>query len=625
MSSISENKNKLPLEIISNLLKKLLDSKLSKLESKSKDEMNKIKSLSQNSDVIINEIQNINKKIKPKNKPKKDIVKAYHPLNIKEKKCMKSSKLNTTSIISCKSNDRSPVRKYYSKAKKVKNNNIKNLKLNRSEIFANSFINNKSNTNSKILNFNKRDSRLSKKSRSKKKTRDKTQRPKTPNNILRKKTKDKPKQYINNKNISNTSLSVVKNKTCSNFYNKSCTILPKVKKDKSNMSKLSKEDELDLICTPAHEDDKRLYDLDPKIKRNKSKNITSLLFKNNDDSNNNEDNKEILNLDESLMNDVNNDELIIYFHNNKSTIKISDDDITSTKSFLGDDNDCDILINSEEHNKNNINIINNYNKNNNYTFPEILENYIETIEKFLTIEEILQICLINKECFKLVIHHLISRTEKQLDSIKEQLTQLKNSNLEIFDKNDDINNLTIKPFECNAHSCRAIDLLNGIPIENIFKNNNLNNKDIILVFDLFFIALGHKKEILNFRNDIKAKLDFYKNYFEKNCNKSFGNSIENKLRGKIFDNNTINSLYEYFHENINKITPSHFQKINSDIALFVFIVKNILEHLGIEKEEKGTNKKNITKLYLLYNARISMNSIILQKLNKIDSIISNKK
>ena len=85
MSSISENKNKLPIELINNLLKKLLDTKLSKLESKNKDEMNKIKSLSQNSDIIINEIQSINKKIKAKNKQKKDIIKVYHPINIKEK------------------------------------------------------------------------------------------------------------------------------------------------------------------------------------------------------------------------------------------------------------------------------------------------------------------------------------------------------------------------------------------------------------------------------------------------------------------------------------------------------------------------------------------------------------
>ena len=204
MSSISENKNKLPLDIISNLLKNLLDSKLTKLEAKNKDEMNKIKSLSQNTDVLINEIQNINKKIKPKNKPRKDPIKVYHPLNIREKKCMKlTSRLNTTSIIS-KSNNRSPDRKCYSKIKKTKNNNIKNIKLNRTEIFANSFIN-----------------KISKKSRSKKKTRDKTQRPKTPSYILRKNRKDKPKLYINNQNISNTYKSLVKNKTCSNFFNKS--------------------------------------------------------------------------------------------------------------------------------------------------------------------------------------------------------------------------------------------------------------------------------------------------------------------------------------------------------------------------------------------------------------------
>ena len=98
-----------------------------------------------------------------------------------------SSKLNTTSI-TCKSIDRLADRKYYSKI-----NNIKNSKLNRSEIFANSFITNKSNTTSRILNLTKRDSKVTKKSRSKKKVRDKTKRPKTPNNVLRKKRKDKTK------------------------------------------------------------------------------------------------------------------------------------------------------------------------------------------------------------------------------------------------------------------------------------------------------------------------------------------------------------------------------------------------------------------------------------------------
>ena len=74
MSINSEDKNKKsPLEIINNLLTQLLDSKLNKLEAKAKNEMNIIKSLSQNKESIINELHNINKKIKPHANTKKII------------------------------------------------------------------------------------------------------------------------------------------------------------------------------------------------------------------------------------------------------------------------------------------------------------------------------------------------------------------------------------------------------------------------------------------------------------------------------------------------------------------------------------------------------------------------
>ena len=87
----------------------------------------------------------------------------------------------------------------------------------------------------------------------------------------------------------------------------------------------------------------------------------------------------------------------------------------------------------------------------------------------------------------------------------------------------------------------------------------------------------------------------------------------------------INSLYEYSHNYLNVITPNFFKETNNDIALFVFIVKNILEQVGITKDVNTKNKKNIINLYKLYNVRINYNSSILQKLNKINDIISAKK
>ena len=61
------NKNKsLPLEIISRLLTELLDSRLNKLEEKSKKEIGDIKAASQDSELMKNKLQNINKRIKQK-------------------------------------------------------------------------------------------------------------------------------------------------------------------------------------------------------------------------------------------------------------------------------------------------------------------------------------------------------------------------------------------------------------------------------------------------------------------------------------------------------------------------------------------------------------------------------
>ena len=57
MSCIGENKNKFPVELISKLLTRLLDSRLNQLEKKAEEEMGKIESASKNTNVMINELQ----------------------------------------------------------------------------------------------------------------------------------------------------------------------------------------------------------------------------------------------------------------------------------------------------------------------------------------------------------------------------------------------------------------------------------------------------------------------------------------------------------------------------------------------------------------------------------------
>ena len=67
---------------------------------------------------------------------------------------------------------------------------------------------------------------------------------------------------------------------------------------------------------------------------------------------------------------------------------------------------------------------------------ERLENSIGYFSKYLTKAELLKINLINKECFKMIMHHLIFKTEDNLDDIKESLLILKKNNNDIFDKDE---------------------------------------------------------------------------------------------------------------------------------------------------------------------------------------------
>ena len=604
------NCNKLS-EMISGLLNNLLAPRLIELEKRAKEEMTNIKLVSQSFKSMNKNLEDLNKNVKEKKNNRKKITNLYNnQINISKKhnNNNKLSKLNTA--INSRRNQRTPDKSYY-----TNNKNAKTCfkKINKSELLVND-LQCKSITNSKILNCQNKKSKIKRKSKSQKKIEI------TPS-ILSKKRKNS-KHYFNN-----TNLTLIKHNKTNSLLNKnlvkSCKLLPHVKK-KLNTSKLSKNDELDLICKQDQVEDSRIYDLNPGIDKNslnrkkskiknKKRSLSIILQKTRNFYNK----KSGLFFDEDLK--IYNDELLTSFTSEviKKTVDNSD------KSIIGDDNisDMDAETNIDEQSKIK------ENKNNNiitYSLSERIEITLEHIEKFLNKEDLLKMGLINKECFKIVMTYLISKREDYIDEIKESLLLLKKNNSDIIDQNDNNNNFSFKPFESNNHTIRTINLLNNISVKNFFNNksNDINNKYIILIFDLFFISIGFKKEILSLRDDSKSKLNFYKNYFEKFDGEYIGPILEKEIKGKVFDNDTINTLYEYSYNFLSIITPNFFQKFSSEIGLFVFIIKNILEHVGITKDVN--NKKNVIKLYLLHNVRININNLILQRLNKINALFRNK-
>ena len=139
-----------------------------------------------------------------------------------------------------------------------------------------------------------------------------------------------------------------------------------------------------------------------------------------------------------------------------------------------------------------------------------------------------------------------------------------------------------------------------------------------MIFDIYFISIGKKNALNNLNSDNNKKIEYICNYFKNNKTKLIGNIIENDLKIKKFDDLIINNLYEYSKEYIDIINPNYYKKINKDIAIFVFVIKNILDFVGISFiNNKEENKNNEQKVINIHKSRLNAKNIILDKFNQI--------
>ena len=326
-----------------------------------------------------------------------------------------------------------------------------------------------------------------------------------------------------------------------------------------------------------------------------------------------EDEKNLMSLCDSLLVDVNKDELLI---SNSKLMPVDnfDDDLGLNKISFP---------NLDDFGKNNTN------KN---TFDEKLKSCIQYFIQFLSIKDILNLCQTQKKILKIVIDLQIKNIKKSIDEIN---TILKDKNIDINDINGTTQSKKVKSFEFNSNSLKSISYLNVISKTNFLKsitnnnsqnssniNNNNNISKIALIFDIYFIALGRKKIINDMNGNNNLKIEYICNYFKNNKNKSIGSIIENELKGKKFDDTIINSLYEYSCKYANIINPNYYKKINKNIAILVFLIKNILDYAGIPHFDNNTNnnnnnKANEQKIISLNKSRLNANKNILEKYTEI--------
>ena len=251
--------------------------------------------------------------------------------------------------------------------------------------------------------------------------------------------------------------------------------------------------------------------------------------------------------------------------------------------------------------------------------PDIFLNSIEYIFgnlfSFLDIQSFFNFMMINKSYYKLIIKLIINKLENKIKDINKNITELKQNNKSIIFSEE-----KTKIFEFNNSSMRALSILNSISVESFFNEKKINFKDskIKLIFDIYFIALGKKKDIININFGNCSREKYIKNYFKNSNKKIIGNIIDNDFKKLLFNNEVINALYEYSYNKLNIISPKNFQRVNKNVTMFCYIIKNIMEHLGIII--KDNNNKTIKQHYNLLSARLHINKELIKKLKALIEI-----
>lgn len=248
-------------------------------------------------------------------------------------------------------------------------------------------------------------------------------------------------------------------------------------------------------------------------------------------------------------------------------------------------------------------------------YEEKLESNIDFIIDYLSLKDLFNLSLINKEFYKIILKNFVNKIEIKIEEIKGKINEIIIKGRGYIKlKNKDFNKI-----EKNIFDERAMNLIDSISKKKLFKEKSslMNNKDIILLFEIFFISIGKKFDIVQFdtndSNINQKRWSYFCNYFNNNEIKYIKNIIEKSLINKKLSNEIINSLYEWSNKFLDKIKPYHFQIINKDIAIFSYILKDLLDYYGISNEKKV----NLQNLYILHSIRLDVNEKIYIKLNQM--------
>ena len=229
------------------------------------------------------------------------------------------------------------------------------------------------------------------------------------------------------------------------------------------------------------------------------------------------------------------------------------------------------------------------------------------ILKYLSINDLLLVKNLSKKFHRIIILYLIENLEKEkkdITNIKDNLNITKATNRKGFEN-----------FVLSKDGKKAINLLNEPELSCLFKTIETPFDEIILIYRIYFQMINHPFALIA-KTDIDNFWEKCRHYFLNEQNGKAGDVLMTMINEKKIDvkGNNLYQIYNLVNGNLDKIVPNYYSNKCGTTGLFVFIIKEILEYLGISQKIKKKGNAYWTYMDIIDCINEKINYL---KINKI--------
>ena len=173
----------------------------------------------------------------------------------------------------------------------------------------------------------------------------------------------------------------------------------------------------------------------------------------------------------------------------------------------------------------------------------------------------------------------------------------------------------INAFVLSSSAFKALELLNQKAYYTAFHATRVVNEEVLLVYKVYFMLRNNNDAIVNGSDKDELWLKVREYFIWERKDLALGQFVQSEIRNMDYSDKNIYKVKLFCKPHVNVLNPLYYSKMCPTTGVFAFLVKEVLEYMGVVG---GTERRKYR------NIRYEM-SLIEEKIEKIKEFVERLK